>query len=78
MRYSKKKWALEFAWYWNVYNIDLFKPDVLSLLPLELLYFAMGVDATYLRFPRLIKVLSFWDFTARLDSILGMYKYLGI
>ena len=55
-----------------------FKQDLLSLLPLELLYFVLGVDATYLRIPRLIKVLAFWEFTERLDAILAKPYFLRI
>ena len=55
-----------------------FKCDIAALVPLELLYFVVGVNATYLRLPRLIKVIAFWEFTERLDAILAKPYFLRI
>ena len=38
----------------------------------------LGVNATYLRLPRLIKVIAFWEFTDRLDAILAKPYFLRI
>ncbi|KAL9892256.1 cyclic nucleotide-gated ion channel subunit B isoform 1-T1 [Glossina fuscipes fuscipes] len=48
-----------------------FKLDLLSLLPLELLYFKYGTIAVYLRFPRFFKVQSFWEFFKLLDRVIS-------
>lgn len=55
-----------------------FKYDIVALMPLEFLYFFTGVNATYLRLPRLIKVIAFWEFTERLDAILAKPYFLRI
>ncbi|KAL0968544.1 hypothetical protein UPYG_G00268220 [Umbra pygmaea] len=46
-----------------------FKMDVISLVPLELLYFKTGINPL-LRFPRLLKIMSFFEFNDRLEAIL--------
>ncbi|XP_055797226.1 cyclic nucleotide-gated cation channel beta-1-like [Salvelinus fontinalis] len=46
-----------------------FKMDVVSLVPLELFYFKTGINPL-LRFPRLLKVMSFFEFNDRLEAIL--------
>ncbi|XP_048113153.1 cyclic nucleotide-gated cation channel beta-1-like [Alosa alosa] len=46
-----------------------FKMDVISLLPLELFYFKTGINPL-LRFPRLLKIMSFFEFNERLEAIL--------
>ncbi|XP_047658206.1 LOW QUALITY PROTEIN: cyclic nucleotide-gated cation channel beta-1-like [Tachysurus fulvidraco] len=52
------------------YMKDLrFKLDVVSLLPLEFFYFIDGVKPL-LRCPRLLKILSFFEFNTRLEAIL--------
>lgn len=43
----------------------------MSLLPLELLYFRYGTKAVYLRFPRFLKVQSFWEFFRLLDRVIS-------
>ncbi|XP_023309258.2 cyclic nucleotide-gated cation channel beta-1 [Lucilia cuprina] len=48
-----------------------FKLDLLSLLPLELLYFKYGTKAVYLRFPRFLKIQSFWEFFKLLDRVIS-------
>jgi len=55
-----------------------FRYDVLALVPLEILYVVLGINATYLRLPRLIKVIAFWEFTERLDAILAKPYFLRI
>ncbi|GAA6085443.1 cyclic nucleotide-gated cation channel beta-1-like [Tachysurus ichikawai] len=52
------------------YMKDLrFKLDVVSLLPLEFFYFIDGVKPL-LRCPRILKILSFFEFNTRLEGIL--------
>uniref|UniRef100_A0A667XXX8 Cyclic nucleotide gated channel subunit beta 1b n=1 Tax=Myripristis murdjan TaxID=586833 RepID=A0A667XXX8_9TELE len=46
-----------------------FKFDVVSLVPLELFYFKTGINPL-LRFPRLLKINSFFEFNERLEAIL--------
>ncbi|KAL7885472.1 hypothetical protein AOLI_G00057670 [Acnodon oligacanthus] len=46
-----------------------FKLDVASLLPLELFYFKTGINPL-LRCPRLLKIMSFFEFNMRLEAIL--------
>uniref|UniRef100_A0A8C8MK79 Cyclic nucleotide-binding domain-containing protein n=1 Tax=Oncorhynchus tshawytscha TaxID=74940 RepID=A0A8C8MK79_ONCTS len=46
-----------------------FKMDVISLVPLELFYFKTGINPL-LRFPRLLKIMSFFEFNDRLEGIL--------
>ncbi|XP_014666889.1 PREDICTED: cGMP-gated cation channel alpha-1-like isoform X2 [Priapulus caudatus] len=45
-----------------------FKLDVASLVPLDIFYFVTGVKPM-LRFPRLLKVQTFWECYTRLDAI---------
>lgn len=47
-----------------------FKLDVISLLPLDLLYFKLGTNAVYLRAPRLLKIQTFWEFFKLLDRVI--------
>ncbi|XP_013785149.2 cyclic nucleotide-gated cation channel beta-3-like [Limulus polyphemus] len=42
--------------------------DLLSLLPLDLLYIIYGFNAIF-RFPRMLKVQTFWDFFNRMDAV---------
>ncbi|XP_046577928.1 cyclic nucleotide-gated cation channel beta-1-like isoform X2 [Haliotis rubra] len=47
----------------------MFKLDVCSLLPLDLLYLVPGVGVNaWLRIPRLLKVQTFWEFYERCDQ----------
>lgn len=46
-----------------------FKLDLLSLLPLDLLYFVLGTQAVFLRAPRLLKIQSFWEFFKLMDRV---------
>uniref|UniRef100_A0A671PW44 Cyclic nucleotide gated channel subunit beta 1b n=1 Tax=Sinocyclocheilus anshuiensis TaxID=1608454 RepID=A0A671PW44_9TELE len=62
-----------------VVNIDKGKIleylDVVSLLPLELLYFKTGINPL-LRLPRILKFMSFFEFNKRLEAILtNAYVY---
>lgn len=45
--------------------------DMLSLVPLDLLYYRYGVQAVYLRAPRLLKVQSFWELFRLLDRVIA-------
>nr|AOG14380.1 cyclic nucleotide gated non-selective ion channel beta 1 [Cancer borealis] len=47
-----------------------FRYDLVSLLPLELLYFKFGPISVF-RLPRLLKFHTFWEFFNRLDSVLS-------
>ncbi|XP_073461713.1 cyclic nucleotide-gated channel beta-1 isoform X5 [Aquarana catesbeiana] len=49
---------------------ERFKMDVISLLPLDLLYFKVGVKSI-LRFPRILKYMAFFEFNNRLEAILS-------
>ncbi|XP_068117243.1 cyclic nucleotide-gated channel beta-1 isoform X3 [Hyperolius riggenbachi] len=49
---------------------DRFKMDVISLLPLDLLYFKFGVRSI-LRLPRILKYMAFFEFNNRLEAILS-------
>jgi len=57
-----------------------FKMDALSLLPLDLLYFhsSYGRGAVYLRFPRMLKIQSYWEFFKLLDRIVPSPHILRI
>ncbi|XP_069669036.1 cyclic nucleotide-gated channel beta-3 isoform X2 [Periplaneta americana] len=48
-----------------------FKMDVLSLLPLDLLYFILGTEYLMLRLPRLLKIQTFWEFFERVDNMVS-------
>ncbi|XP_075045539.1 cyclic nucleotide-gated channel beta-1 [Mixophyes fleayi] len=54
----------------NYVKSERFKMDMISLLPLDLLYFKFGVKSI-LRFPRLLKYMAFLEFNNRLESILS-------
>ncbi|XP_062316762.1 cyclic nucleotide-gated cation channel beta-1-like [Osmerus eperlanus] len=53
----------------NYMKTTRFKLDVASLLPLELFYFKIGINPI-LRVPRLLKIMSFFEFNERLEAIL--------
>lgn len=57
-----------------------FKMDVISLLPLDLLYLHpfFGMNAVYLRIPRFLKVQSFWEFFKLLDRIIASPHMLRV
>lgn len=57
-----------------------FKMDMLSLLPLDLLYLHpfFGVNAVYLRAPRFLKIQSFWEFFFALDRIIASPHFLRV
>ncbi|XP_063800341.1 cyclic nucleotide-gated cation channel beta-1-like, partial [Pseudophryne corroboree] len=54
----------------NYVKSERFKMDVISLLPLDLLYFKFGVRSI-LRLPRLLKYMAFFEFNNRLEAILS-------
>ena len=60
------------------YSLGTFRYDLASLMPLEFFYLFFGVNATWLRLPRLIKVIAFWEFKNRLDAILAKPYFLRI
>lgn len=55
-----------------------FKMDLISLLPLDLLYFWLGPKAVYLRLPRLLKIQSYWEFFRLLDRVVASPHLLRI
>nr|XP_018898857.1 PREDICTED: cyclic nucleotide-gated cation channel beta-1 isoform X3 [Bemisia tabaci] len=55
----------------NYFRKSQFKMDVLSLMPLDLLYLKYGAHLSYLRLPRLIKIQTFWEFFNHFDSVLS-------
>ncbi|XP_071973042.1 cyclic nucleotide-gated channel beta-1 isoform X3 [Engystomops pustulosus] len=54
----------------NYIKSERFKMDVISLLPLDLLYFKFGVKSI-LRLPRILKYMAFFEFNNRLEAILS-------
>ncbi|XP_035207222.1 cyclic nucleotide-gated cation channel beta-1-like isoform X2 [Stegodyphus dumicola] len=52
----------------NYIQKTMFKMDVLSLFPLDLLYFIHGINPLF-RLPRLLKVQTFWEFFHRVDAV---------
>ncbi|KTG06010.1 hypothetical protein cypCar_00012274 [Cyprinus carpio] len=60
----------------NYRQTERFKMDVISLFPLDLLYFFTGVKSL-LRFPRLLKYNAFFEFNDRLGSTKWVYNGKG-
>ncbi|XP_072492773.1 cyclic nucleotide-gated channel beta-1 isoform X2 [Notamacropus eugenii] len=54
----------------NYLKSQRFKMDMISLLPLDLLYLKVGVNSL-LRLPRCLKYMAFFEFNNRLESILS-------
>uniref|UniRef100_A0A8C1UDW4 Cyclic nucleotide gated channel subunit beta 1a n=1 Tax=Cyprinus carpio TaxID=7962 RepID=A0A8C1UDW4_CYPCA len=54
----------------NYRQTERFKMDVISLFPLDLLYFFTGVKSL-LRFPRLLKYNAFFEFNDRLEAVMS-------
>ncbi|XP_077503524.1 cyclic nucleotide-gated ion channel subunit B [Amblyomma americanum] len=52
----------------NYFRKFIFKMDVASLLPLDLLYYVYGVNPL-LRLPRMLKIQTFWEFFDRIDAL---------
>ncbi|CAH2104264.1 unnamed protein product [Euphydryas editha] len=48
-----------------------YKFDVLSLMPLDILYLYFGTDKVILRLPRLLKLQTFWEFNRAMDRVLS-------
>lgn len=48
-----------------------FQFDVIALLPLDLLYLYFGTSMVILRFPRLLKLQTFWEFHQAMDRVLS-------
>ncbi|XP_055855198.1 cyclic nucleotide-gated cation channel beta-3 [Episyrphus balteatus] len=55
-----------------------FKLDLLSLLPLDLLYFQFGTSAVYWRFPRFLKIQSFWEVFKLLDRVISSPHFVRV
>jgi cyclic nucleotide gated channel beta 1 len=48
-----------------------FQLDLISLMPLDLLYVVMGPEFVILRFPRFFKLHTFWEFFSFVDKLLA-------
>lgn len=48
-----------------------FKMDLVSLMPLDLLYFPFGTEHVVFRAPRLLKIQSFWEFFKLMDRVIS-------
>ncbi|XP_052872458.1 cyclic nucleotide-gated cation channel beta-3 [Anopheles cruzii] len=48
-----------------------FKMDLLSLVPLDLLYLRFGTEHVVFRAPRLLKIQSFWEFFKLIDRVIS-------
>ncbi|CAG9864697.1 unnamed protein product [Phyllotreta striolata] len=55
----------------NYMKSNRFKLDLLSLLPLDLLYLILGPEQVILRLPRFFKVHTFWSFFSLIDKLLS-------
>lgn len=55
-----------------------FKMDLLSLLPLDLLYLIFGPEMVILRFPRFFKLHTFWDFFNLVDKLIASPHFIRI
>ncbi|KAM9832007.1 cyclic nucleotide-gated channel beta-1 [Neosynchiropus ocellatus] len=53
----------------NYMTTERFKMDVLSLFPMEVLYYFTGVNSL-LRFPRLLKYMVFFEFNDRMEAVM--------
>lgn len=49
----------------------MFQLDLLSLLPLDLLYFVFGPEKVILRLPRFLKLHTFWRFFDLVDKLIA-------
>uniref|UniRef100_A0A803J4Z3 Cyclic nucleotide-binding domain-containing protein n=1 Tax=Xenopus tropicalis TaxID=8364 RepID=A0A803J4Z3_XENTR len=54
----------------HYFKSERFKMDLISLLPLDLLYLKFGVKSL-LRLPRILKYMAFFEFNNRLEAILS-------
>eukprot|EP00095_Tigriopus_kingsejongensis_P000955 snap_masked-scaffold83_size396513-processed-gene-0.1 protein:Tk00955 transcript:snap_masked-scaffold83_size396513-processed-gene-0.1-mRNA-1 annotation:"cyclic nucleotide-gated cation channel beta-1" len=52
--------------------------DLMALMPTDILYIWLGMRFTIVRFPRLIKVIAFWEFIYRLDAVMAKPYILRI
>ncbi|KAM7405605.1 hypothetical protein PAMP_000040 [Pampus punctatissimus] len=53
----------------NYLTTERFKMDVISLFPMEILYYFTGVNSL-LRFPRLLKYMAFFEFNDRIEAVM--------
>lgn len=49
----------------------IFQFDVISLLPLDILYIYYGPQKVILRLPRVLKLQTFWEFHQAMDRVLS-------
>ncbi|XP_019361445.1 PREDICTED: cyclic nucleotide-gated cation channel beta-1 isoform X1 [Gavialis gangeticus] len=54
----------------NYMKTERFKMDLISLIPLDIFYFKVGVNSL-LRLPRCLKYMAFFEFNNRLEAILS-------
>lgn len=59
-------------------HFDIFQMDILSLAPLDLFYFKYGMQAVYLRAPRLLKIQCFWEFFRLLDRVIASPYFVSL
>ena len=52
--------------------------DWMAIIPTDMLYLWLGIEATYVRFPRIIKVIAFWEFIDRLDRLVSKPYFLRL
>ncbi|VVC99107.1 unnamed protein product [Leptidea sinapis] len=55
----------------NYKKTKQYKFDVISLLPLDVLYLYFGTKLVILRLPRLLKLQTFWEFHQTMDRVLS-------
>ncbi|EFA04022.1 cyclic nucleotide-gated cation channel beta-1 [Tribolium castaneum] len=56
---------------YNYIKKRAFKLDLVSLIPLDLLYLILGPECVILRFPRFFKLHTFWEFFSFVDKLLA-------
>ena len=52
--------------------------DWMAIIPTDMLYLWLGIEATYVRLPRIIKVIAFWEFIDRLDRLVSKPYFLRL
>ncbi|XP_044267499.1 cyclic nucleotide-gated cation channel beta-1 [Tribolium madens] len=56
---------------YNYIKKKAFKLDLVSLIPLDLLYLVLGPECVILRIPRFFKLHTFWEFFSFVDKLLA-------
>ncbi|CAD7088316.1 unnamed protein product [Hermetia illucens] len=55
-----------------------FKLDIISMIPLDLLYLKYGRQAVYFRFPRLLKIQTFWEVFKLIDRVMASPHFVRV